>query len=277
MATATRASGRRALCRRQCSQARLVLLLAALLMLAGAPLSMAQDAAAGADQSTPTYRGLLPGYLAREQLPDSLRLSPPPPAPDSLALALDEEYMHAALALAGSARWDQATRDAELSFPEAAELFACALDRRISPDATPHLYRLLRRTLTDAGLATYAAKEHYRRPRPFVINRQQTCTPDHERSLVNNYAYPSGHAAVGMAWALVLTGIAPERTDALLARAREFGDSRRICNVHWHSDIVEGQFIGAATVALLYANGEFQRDLAGAREELAAAPRAGCE
>ena len=32
---------------------------------------------------------------------------------------------------------------------------------------TPHLYMLLRRTLTDAGLSTYAAKNHYHRGRDY--------------------------------------------------------------------------------------------------------------
>ena len=39
---------------------------------------------------------------------------------------------------------------------------------QISEQATPNLNMLLRRTLTDAGLATYKAKNHYQRTRPFV-------------------------------------------------------------------------------------------------------------
>jgi acid phosphatase (class A) len=216
-------------------------------------------------------RGFLPGYLAREALPDSLALIPPPPRPGSVAHALDEERIQAQLWLQGTPRWQLAARDADLRFPNALRAFACALDAPITHEATPHLYRLLRRTLTDAGLSTYPAKYHYQRPRPFLTNDAPICTPAERELLVENYAYPSGHAAIGAAWALILAELAPDRADALLARGRAFAESRMVCNVHWYSDVVEGQFMGAATVALLRADPEFQGDFAAAREELARA------
>ena len=67
---------------------------------------------------------------------------------------------------------------------------------------------------------------------------------------------------------MLLVEIAPERTDALLARARSFGESRLVCNAHWQSDIVAGRTIAAATVARLHADPTFLADLAAAREEL---------
>ena len=89
--------------------------------------------------------------------------------------------------------------------------------------------------------ATDAAKDHYKRARPFVLNKQPICTPDDEKELMKSSSYPSGHAAVGWAWALILSGIAPEETDAILARGRAFGETRLICN--WQSDVsVKGKF-----------------------------------
>jgi acid phosphatase (class A) len=114
---------------------------------------------------------------------------------------------------------------------------------------TPHLYMLLRRTLTDAVLSTFTAKHHYTRTRPFVVNREPNCTPDEENSLIKEGSYPSGHAAIGWAWALILSEISPGQTDAILARGRAFGESRVICNVHWQSDVIEGRFMGAGTFA----------------------------
>jgi len=52
---------------------------------------------------------------------------------------------------------------------------------------------LLRRTMTDAGLFTYTAKDHYGRARPFVLNREPTCAPDEEEDLKKDGSYPSGH------------------------------------------------------------------------------------
>ena len=54
------------------------------------------------------------------------------------------------------------------------------------------------------------------------------------------------------------------------ARGRAFGDSRRICNVHWLSDIEEGRVVASAVVARMNAEPAFQADLAAARAEVAA-------
>jgi len=123
------------------------------------------------------HPGLLAGYLQPEALPDSLALLPPPPAAGSAALTLDEEVSRNALALKGTSRWALAAEDAELRFPQAAGTFSCALGAPVTEQDTPHLYLLLRRTLTDAGLSTYTAKNTHLRQRPFMVNKEPTCTP----------------------------------------------------------------------------------------------------
>jgi acid phosphatase (class A) len=217
------------------------------------------------------HPGILAGYLEPETLPDSLALIPPPPAEGSAALALDEEVSRRSLALRGTPRWDLAAKDAELMFPEAAGSFSCALGIPITESDTPHIYMLLRRTLADAGLSTYTAKNHYQRQRPFMVNNAPICTPAEEEQLRKDGSYPSGHTAIGWAWALILTEIAPDRADAILARGRAFGESRVVCNVHWHSDVVQGRFMGAAAVARLHADPAFRAEVAAAISELAAA------
>lgn len=216
------------------------------------------------------HPGILAGYLQPEEHPNSLALIPPPPAEGSAALALDEEVSRKSLELRGTPRWEFAAKDAELRFPGAAGVFSCALGIPIMEKDTPHLYMLLRRTLADAGLSTYTAKNKYQRKRPFMKNNEPTCTPDEEEGLRKDGSYPSGHTAIGWAWALILTEIAPEHADAILARGRAFGKSRNICNVHWHSDVVEGRFMGAAAVARLHADSTFQAEIEAAKTELAA-------
>jgi acid phosphatase (class A) len=212
--------------------------------------------------------GLLQGYLSREELPNSLALLPPPPEKGSVAFALDEEVARKSIALRGTPRWALATADADLGFPNAAAVFACALNAPITEERTPHLYQLLRRTLTDAALSTYAAKDHYHRTRPFAVNEQPLCTPDQRAYLESNGSYPSGHTAIGWAWALILAELSPEQTDAILARGAAYGDSRNVCNVHWYSDVVQGRMMGAATVARLHADPVFRADLDAAQAEL---------
>ena len=212
--------------------------------------------------------GYAKGYLDRALLPDSLALLPPPPLDGSPAQRADLAAYQTARALRDTPRWRLAALDAVLKFPQAADVFSCALDMPISPASTPHLTMLLRRTLLDAGLATYKAKDHYNRPRPFVALKEATCSPGEEAALTKDGAYPSGHAALGWAWALVLTEIAPERAQAVLARGHAFGESRSVCGVHWASDIEAGRLIGAAAVARLHADALFNAQLSAARLEV---------
>ena len=214
--------------------------------------------------------GIMRGYLSPKDLPSSVALVPPPPADGSAAKALDDAISKAGLDFKGTARWALATQDADLKFPHAAGDFSCALGAPVTETDTPHLYLLLHRTLTDAGLATYSAKNTYKRARPFMTDGEPTCTPQDEPALRKDGSYPSGHTSIGWAWALILSEIAPDRQDAILARGRSFGRSRIVCNVHWESDVLEGRFVGAATVARLHADPAFEADLAAARQELAA-------
>lgn len=248
-----------------------VLLGAALAACSARPTPPAPALAAdGVPESRP---GWAIGYLPDAAVPDSLALLPPPPSGE--AAALDQARMQAALALHGTPRFAQAAVDAELQFPQAAPLFACALGVEIDLQHTPATWRLLRRSLADASRSTRKAKDHYKRPRPFLANHAPTCTPQDEARLAHSGSYPSGHTAIGTLWSLVLAQAAPDHSDALLARGRAFGESRVVCNVHWTSDVVEGRFMGMATFARLQAEPAFQADLAAARRELAAARAAG--
>ena len=219
--------------------------------------------------------GYLNGYIDRKELPDSLALVPPPPAAGSARQAADLEMHRQTRALRNSPRWELAAKDVNLKFPEAAGVFSCALDMPISQEATPHLNMLLRRTLIDAGLATYKAKDHYNRQRPFAQLGETTCAPKEEAHLSKDGSYPSGHAALGWAWGLILAGLAPDKANALLQRGHAFGDSRMVCGVHWQSDLEAGRMVGAAAVARLQSDPVFQAQAQLARAEIASAQAKG--
>lgn len=244
-------------------------------------LILGSVAAAGCVSSSPApvpeiRPGLLQGYLDAGAYPDSLALLPPPPAEASAALRQDEAANRSALEMQGSPRFRLAALDNDLSFPAAAATFSCAAGISINEARTPFLYQLLRRTLVDAGLATYAAKNHYQRQRPFLINGAAACVDDHERErLETDGSYPSGHTAIGWAWALILAELVPERANDVLARGLAFGESRMICNVHWASDVAAGRIVGAAAVARLHADAAFRRDLTRARREVEASSNEG--
>ena len=230
-------------------------------------------AANPANLSASDPRKLPPSYLPREALPDSLALLPPPPAAGSAGMRRDEEARKAAARLKGTPRYQLASKDAVIGFPELPDDFACATGFAITKEGTPRLYGLLGKMLIDVGLSTYRAKDHYKRTRPFVAHNETTCYPKDEQLLRQDGSYPSGHSAIGWGFALVLAELDPERADAILQRGREFGQSRLICDAHWQSDIDAGRVIGAATVARLHADAAFRADLDAARAEIGSRPR----
>ena len=237
-----------------------VLVLTALAAVAGGLAAQAQSGAPAA----------VTGYLPRGAAPSSLSLLPAAPTAGSATQARDNAASKVALKLQGTPRWALAVKDARLDFPAAAEAFSCAVGVDIGLQTTPHAYTLLRRTLMDAGLSTYPAKIKYKRARPFTVNSQPICTPEFETGLRSDGSYPSGHAAVGWTWAMVLAEVAPDRQDAILARGRAFMQSRVVCNVHWRSDVEAGGVEGAAVVARLHDEPAFRADVAAATAEIAA-------
>jgi len=222
---------------------------------------------------TEVHTGILQGYLDQEELPNSLELLPPPPTEGSAEWKLDQEKADYFVNQVSEERREQAIRDVYLSFPEALQSFKGVLPITLTEETTPNTIMILRRTLPDAGLSTYRAKNHYQRPRPFMVNNTPVFSPENEEKLRGDGSYPSGHTAIGWAWALILTELFPDQTDAILQRGKEFGISRNICNVHWHSDVVAGRTMGAATVARLHADNQFLIDMAAAKKEINALRR----
>lgn len=230
----------------------------------------AQSSAAEPNVTDPHFK-IAPGYLKPSDLPNSLVLLGAPPAKESAALARDEEARNATIPLRGTSRWKLAYTDADLTFPQAADNFSCAMGVRIDAKQTPRLYAMMEKMLSDFGLSTYGVKNKYNRVRPFVVHNEATCRADQEAILRGDGSYPSGHTAAGWGWALVFAQINPERSNELLRRGIAFGQSRVICNAHWQSDVDAGRIMGAATVARLQTNATFLADLKVAKAEVKAA------
>jgi acid phosphatase (class A) len=128
---------------------------------------------------------------------------------------------------------------------------------------------VLDRVFVPLSAAIGVAKSRFARPRPFVADAiLATCVAPTDR-LRTDGSYPSGHAAFGWAWALVVAELVPSRADAILARGREYGDSRVVCGLHFPSDVSAGRVIAAATIAHLHSSPAFRRGLDAARIELA--------
>ena len=215
-----------------------------------------------------------PGYLTAGSAPNAAAFLPPPPEAGSLREQDDIAIYRATRGMAGSPRWDQARADNEIETPGAPRVFEDALGVRFSPEQMPTLTRLLGRMLGDLETIQTPAKRAFARARPFVTEPAQTCiTP--APWLAASGSYPSGHSALGWAWALVLAEMAPDRADAVLARGLAYGESRQICGVHYGSDVEAGRIVGAALVAALKADPAFRADFAVSTIELAEARHPG--
>jgi acid phosphatase (class A) len=210
------------------------------------------------------------GYLKPGEGPDSGKLLPPPPAEGSKAWARDKAGEARALKLQGTARWVQAKVDADIFVPTAIAVMSCAAGRVLGPVETPKTNALLRKAGADLGLSSYPAKTIYKRPRPFIGNGQPICTPEMIDVLRADGSYPSGHAAIGYGWGMILADVLPQRRIALFKRGAAFADSRRVCNVHFLSDIAAGETLAKAVVTKLRTNSAYQADVAAAKAELAA-------
>lgn len=208
----------------------------------------------------------LGGYLDAADRPDLSRILPGPPAPGSPGAQADARLFVETRALFGSPRWRQAQADVSDDLPvRFREAIGFAIDLR----RMPVLARLLARFGADRSAAVGAAKRHWHSARPFVGNDLPICelrTP----ALAVNGDYPSGHSANGMAFALLMAELLPDRATALLARGRDYADSRRICGSHSASAVEGGLLAAAAVIAAAHGSAEFRDDLREARAELAA-------
>lgn len=139
------------------------------------------------------------GYLAADAL-DGQTIIGPPPAPDSPRGKADRTIYLDTRALAGTARWAQATKDNDLWSGGALERYACALGRRIDARTLPATYRLLQRIEVDAHTVGTPPKEHFNRTRPLIGDDRPVCIK-REDWMRTNASYPSGHAMIGWAWA----------------------------------------------------------------------------
>lgn len=201
-------------------------------------------------------------YIAAAHLDASLFIGSPPAA-GSLAQSADMAAVREDQALKGQPRWVQAQHDDETSvFSAFGEVLGPAFTKANAPK-TAALFEVM---FNDARGLTGKSKEDFGRPRPrFVDATLETCvTPEVTKS------YPSGHATRGWMMALVLAEVFPEKANALLARGRDYGESRVVCAQHFPSDLTAGRLIGAAVVSAAHDNAAFRTDLDAAKAELRA-------
>lgn len=207
-------------------------------------------------------------YLTLDEVVDSHLFLPPPPDSGSARWLYDAERYAWGKTLRDTPRGQLAVRDAYIHGEYLCESFSEAFGFDLTLDNAPAIVSLIAHMREDAGdLATRHAKNHYRRPRPFMVFNEHTPLPDEEPSYSRNGSYPSGHSSMGWAVALVLSEINPTRALQIMQRGYEIGESRVILGFHFDSDVQAGRTCAAIVVTRLHHNDAFLKDLAAAKEE----------
>jgi len=230
---------------------------------------MALIGAAGMAAAGPEGTGFLPeGYLT---LIDVVLPAPIPQEPRGVA---DREIFKLTRTLKGTARWDMAVNDVPSDVASMMRDFSCATRINLSPANAPRTASLLEKASRDASRQTNLLKSFYKKRRPFLLDSGETCEPQTDEMSVS-YDYPSGHAAKGWTWALVLAELVDDRAGPILARGRAYGESRVVCGVHNMSAAEAGRMVAASTLAVVRTEPPYQDAVLAARGELAALRKIG--
>ena len=201
-------------------------------------------------------------------MPNAVRFLPAPPEKGSAAFDYDQaQYRWGMEQRKDSARLSMAVGDAVWSVDNICRIFGETLGITLSEANTPAIYKMLVTGLLTTDQAGKLPKNHYMRPRPYVFYDEPTIYPGDEAWLRTNGSYPSGHTILGWSAALLLIEVAPDRSDVILARGFEYGQSRVIAGYHWQSDVDAGRLVASADVARLHADKRFLKLMKKARKE----------
>ncbi len=204
------------------------------------------------------------GYL--DAVPDITRVVPPPPRKADARYEADRRVFRATRSMLSSARGQLAIHDVAYTMPDLMRDFSCAAGVKLSPETTPATLRLLMNADTDTQKANEAAKQSWKRLRPFQIDQGPICQSKDE--LAKSYDYPSGHAAHGWTVGFVLADLLPDRAPRLLSRARAYGESRVVCGAH-NMSAVEASHLGVnVSLQQVKLNSRYLADFAAAKMEL---------
>jgi acid phosphatase (class A) len=228
-------------------------------IIAGAALLIFIGVAQGAGAQTRTLQFLAPSDI------DPMRLLPAPPADGSATDAAELAELHRIAADTTGDQWDQAMWD---SANEDGTIFQSVIAPGFDLGVLPATAHLLAEVRNEESIAAAKAKDYFKRNRPWVRDGSfKTCSRDD----APQSSYPSGHATMGFAMAVVLAQAMPDNAAQIMNRARDYATSRLVCAAHFRSDVVAGQALGTAVAAELLQNARFHQDLLAAAQELQAA------
>jgi acid phosphatase (class A) len=144
-------------------------------------------------------------------------------------------------------------------------LFNKEMGEKFTPEALPITAAFTTKVKGDQGINSSPAKVGFHRVHPY--NLDKSLHPICETKTKDD-SYPSGHTMAGYMLALTLIDMVPEKRDAILARAEDFGNNRLICGVQYRSDLQASKLLAYSVHAVMSTNPQYQKELAAAKLEL---------
>jgi acid phosphatase (class A) len=191
---------------------------------------------------------------------DLTKLLPPAPAADSEQQKRDLAEVLTVQRSRTSAQSERALADATAGTFD----FADVLGPKFNAQDLPAVAALFDKIRGDAVVAFQAGKGVWNRPRPFTVSTEVDPVGDRPEGS----SYPSGASTVNYLTAIILANMVPEKSAAIYARGREFGDDRVILGVHFPTDVEAGRLAGTALAATLMQDGSFMKEFTEAKSEL---------
>lgn len=204
-------------------------------------------------------------YYVNPALKDLGYLLPAPPTQDSDQTRVELAELHA---MEESRTPEQVKAAQADDAEEDIFIFRRVLGEGFEEKKLPVTAALSRHVHRDEGVASLPAKATFQRPRPYQYDKSlhPVCKLTEEPN-----SYPSGHTISGYLEAFTLAELVPEKRLAILARADDYAHNRLVCGVHYRSDTVTGRVVAYAMFGSMMGNPVFQKDMAAARAEIAAA------
>jgi acid phosphatase (class A) len=202
------------------------------------------------------------------------QLLPPPPKDGSVEQQREMAHVKLIIQTRSKERHDQAIWDARHEDPTP---FAAVIGPNFDLAKFPATAKLLADIQSDSDVAAGMAKEYFKRKFPVTAEMpadygQWTCDEaDRKPGTRPLRSYPSGHATLGYSFGVVLAGLIPEKSQALLSRSASYAYSREVCGDHYHSDVEAGHVLGTTVGVLLLHNEKLKPELEAARAELKSA------
>jgi acid phosphatase (class A) len=215
-------------------------------------------------------------YLTPDQT-DPGRLLPPPPEDGSPTQVTDMAAMWKLVKSRTPERFKQAQWDND---HEDISAFAATIGPDFDLKKLPATVKLFSEVQNDENLLAVTAKAYFHRKFATELDAgliDLNCDPADVRESMAKpggrkaASWPSGHATMGYSFAIILASLIPEKAQAIMVRARDYGYSREVCGDHYHDDVEASHALGTAAGIMLLQNAALQPLIEASRAELRAA------